>query len=440
MAYNANNITWNQLAQSLKDRLNIPTLELVNDLTTGGATKAASAETVKTLNTMITDHEKQIANETTPGHVKSSDTLTVDADGTAHAKQVEIVDNTLDGGRTKAASAETVKMLQSEVDGALKVNTYNANSTLMNLGKISARRVFPLHQFSVSDKSEQYALIFPNVFMYGVLKIIATSTYGSVNAAGGCEINVLVGRSKDSTAILLDYNIVSMSPTFANNFFFGASSTAEGITLTFDKKQGTLTLSVDVQYDTVYQDSYNVLQNTTPISAPYGQINSYTPQQSIFTHVGNSKADLATAITGKGVATSADATFATMVANINAIPSGKRQASFSLTPPVGSANFEYVASASTVAMSYVRATVPFRPQFILAIGFYNSTINYLSTYLGIHDGRAANTVKLSGYSGTTSSTTSYNLKGVIIDNGNGTFDFMLPVGMTQITYTVTCFE
>ncbi|RDV27113.1 hypothetical protein [Lysinibacillus capsici] len=442
MAYNANNITWNQLAQSLKDRLNIPTLELVNDLTTGGATKAASAETVKILNTNRIQHATKVATTTTLGHVKSSDTLTVDADGTAHAKQVEIVDNTIEGGRTKAASAETVKMLQSEVDSALKVNTYNANSTTINLGKTSARRVFPLQQFSIVDKSEQYALIFPNVNMYGVLKITATSTYGTVNAAGGCEINVLVGRTKDSAAILLDYNIVSMSPTFASNFLFAVGSTSSGVTITFDKKQGVTTLSVNVQYDTVYQDAYSVLQGVNPAVGAFQQINNFTPQQSIFTHVGNSKANLATAITGKGVATSADATFATMVANINAIPTGIKYYETTISGNVAQKKFNALSgSVITTDFNFITVTIPFANPSIIHVRSIR-TGDYLaeSYYTSFSDGYSTGTVKMTMYNNLSANTTTFNMKPYVTDLGNGSWQFDIPVLYYNTTYTVRAYE
>lgn len=349
----------------------------------------------------------------------------------------DIVNDSTTGGTDKAASAETVKKLQSEVDSALKVNTYNANSTTINLGKTSARRVFPLQQFSIVDKSEQYALIFPNVNMYGVLKITATSTYGTVNAAGGCEINVLVGRTKDSAAILLDYNIVSMSPTFANNFLFAVGSTVNGVTLTFDKKQGQLTLSVSVQYDTVYEDAYSVLQGTNLAVGAFQQINNFTPQQSIFTHVGNSKADLATAITGKGVATSADATFATMVANINAIPTGKR--SFTTTAVTDSVPmvFNYVGLQSSAGLYYIIVGSEYGLGTIIATCNTGSN-TYQSVYRRIDPVHGDHVTRVLWATQATSTNTNYSVR-AYLDFRTPGFQYMIPVSQPG-TYTVECFE
>jgi len=96
------------------------------------------------------------------------------------------------------------------------------------------------------------------------------------------------------------------------------------------------------------------------LQSPQAEPNTDPQQVSLFTHVGNSKTDLATAITGKGVTTSADATFAQMVANINAIPSGDEYALMTLTSSSANTNFVYsqVASGTQVALTYLTVPVP----------------------------------------------------------------------------------
>ncbi|MFJ6264169.1 hypothetical protein ACIQGW_04000 [Lysinibacillus xylanilyticus] len=120
--------------KDLKSRIDsVPVIQISDDFN-GGTDKAASAETVKTLNqnvssvsNKLTTHEGVVASANKLGHMKPDGaTITVTADGTASAKQVTIVNDLTTGGSDKAASAETVKTLNT------KVSQIVSPSNLMN--------------------------------------------------------------------------------------------------------------------------------------------------------------------------------------------------------------------------------------------------------------------------------------------------------------------
>ncbi|MFC9541657.1 hypothetical protein ACFTQ7_17530 [Lysinibacillus sp. NPDC056959] len=122
------------VGKDLKSRIdNVPVVQISDDFN-GGTEKAASAETVKTLNqnvssisNKLTTHEGVVASTNNLGHMKpDGTTITVTANGTATAKQVTIVNDLTTGGSDKAASAETVKTLNT------KVSQIVSPSNLMN--------------------------------------------------------------------------------------------------------------------------------------------------------------------------------------------------------------------------------------------------------------------------------------------------------------------
>lgn len=84
-----------KLGQDVRDKIGNTNIEIVNDLVTGGATKVASAETVKTLNTNLTTTNTNVGNK---------------------VDKTSVINNFTTGGATNVASAETVKLLKQSVD------------------------------------------------------------------------------------------------------------------------------------------------------------------------------------------------------------------------------------------------------------------------------------------------------------------------------------
>ncbi|CAH1216157.1 pyocin knob domain-containing protein [Paenibacillus sp. JJ-223] len=99
------------------------------------------------------------------------------------------------------------------------------------------------------------------------------------------------------------------------------------------------------------QNAYNF--NRTTYQQRLKQNGVWTPwSPDLFTSVSNGKASIAAAITGKGVPTAADAPFATMAANINAIQVGPKYATGTVTSLSFSSNF-ILGDGSTLSMPFM---------------------------------------------------------------------------------------
>lgn len=432
-----------KMGQDVQDAINNAgeKIEIVNDVTTGGADKAASAETVKTLNTNQAQHGGKIASNTQLGHIRGSDTLTIRPDGTAHAKQVEIVDNTIDGGRTKAASAETVKVLQSEVDSALKVNTYNATSVTTNLGDSTFHRNFGKFFFTSDIVSEGAKLTFQAASIGGQLRLKVSSYYNKSESSGGADIIYNIGFYGGSLTVNT-MDIVSMSTQFANNFYVQPLSASSGkIILIIYKRQRNNPLAIEMEYISPLSGAENVLKDVIAEQIVLDNVISNPIQQSIFTHVGNSKQDLATAITGKGVPTSADATFATMVANIDAIPAKLTMTGTKLSPP-NTYNFKFAKGTNTVYQPYISIEgIPFEPKIIRAssMTLTGNGEEYSSLYIGEDEGLGVNLSRhVSGfYGGATATGQSTYLMVASVTSLNGKWTVIMPVPIASRNYKYT---
>lgn len=347
---------------------------------------------------------------------------------------VQIVNDLTTGGTDKVASAETVKMLKSEIDRSLKVDIYNANSKIFNNNQSYAVRTFDRIMFAKNDKSEQVIVSFPLINFEGMMKVTLTSTYGSSDASGGGEYIFHFLKPIDNNYLKNEMNIVSLSPSFAENFFVFLAPRGSGQNpfLIIDKKLRNNPLNMTIEFYTSTStgsfatSAFNILNSTTVSVVEHENNISFTPQQSIFTHVGNSKQDLATAITGKGVPTSANAMFAQMVANINAIPSGVPYYRETGAPASTSKFFAYANGSGGVTVPYYAVTIPFQPQIVVLEGYnlgyttvstFNAD-NLLSTFGG-------NLVVVS--TNTTNSATGYHMRGNVINNGNGTWTIEIPI-------------
>lgn len=418
-------------------------VDIVNDLTTGGADKAASADTVKNLNENQEQHNGKIATGTTLGHVKGSDTLTIDPDGTAHAKQVEILNNTTDGGATKAASAETVKKLQNEVDNALKINAYNAVSTSTSLGETTARRSFGNFLFTNTTTSEYVAFDFNTKAIFGLLKLKIASTYSNGNGSGGAEINLHIGFI-DGVIHRDEMDIISMPKGFADMFYINPLSVYNGkLSLAIYKRQRNSPIAVDMEFITPSGNSWSVLNDVTIRKVTQDNVINVTSQQSIFTHVGNSKEGLAVAITGKGKPTSKDDTFATMIANINGIVLGSRKWSGTLTSTDGTSAFSSYKLDRTEYLPTVTLNLPFNPSIVTTM-LYTSTPMWFLTRadrsgspFSQFSSNSAEVVRLNGtYSNTG------NIYHVIypVTQSGSNFIVTIPVGLVNSVFNVVAYE
>ncbi|MEK3726824.1 MULTISPECIES: hypothetical protein [unclassified Lysinibacillus] len=281
-----------------------------------------------------------------------------------------------------------------------------------------AIRRFPVYTEwagNVNQEALQYK--FPDVPLVGLIKIRGSIPYESgIAAGGGVEAVYNVNRgTAGSTAIGSDLNITHLSSNFANRFFMGTSIGVVGDFrpyISILKKATANPLYMEFELITSNGNAGDILEGITyNLITSYDSPNTTPPQQSIFTHVGNSKQNLATAITGKGVTTSADATFAQMVANINAIPTGKKYVYTSLNFGYVQGSFEYAASTSTTTMYYAYLDLPADFDVDLIEMRSTSGDSYeilISTAIDFYYNNG--TMKVMRFNGNANSSTTYNFK------------------------------
>lgn len=422
-------------------------IEIVNDLTTGGADKAASAETAKTLNENQEQHDGKIATGTTLGHVKGSDTLTIDPDGTAHAKQVEIVNNTTDGGTTKAASAETVKALKIDVDKKVEINKFHSNRTRTNLSPQSFTKAMYV-DFTNSTTSEVAEILIPPAVAFsGSIELNLTSSFYNSDATGTAKIMIHITMSSTGNISTQIVDIITMTPKFAQNFYvrevlwIAASNT---YVLPIYKRQFSNPLQIEMTCRcsgrNFSQTDMDALRVSTYSVGSIISTTEYPIQQSIFTHVGNSKVLLAASITGKGKQTSPNDTFAQMAANIDAIPAGLKYYEITLSGNVAQKKFYSVGgSLINSDFNFITVTIPFNPALVHVRSIRTGDYFVESYYTSFSDGFTTGTVKMAQYNGLQVNGSNFNMRPFTTNLGNGSWSYEIPVLNYNTTYTIRAY-
>lgn len=221
----------------------------------------------------------------------------------------------------------------------LLANTYNPNSTITNIGVNRATRVFPQVNWKAQGIELWESFIYLPASIWGILEL---DIAGYSSAAGGAKIVIELGinvtsQTGPSSEFRNVMKVVSASSGFTENFYVEVEHrpAARGIFLKIYKR----TYNDPVVVSATFTSSGSSLKAFSFLKG-FNDGNLYTNIASVptarqkdfdaritenFTSVSNGKAQVASAITGKGVQTASDATFETMANNINAIPSGKKQ-------------------------------------------------------------------------------------------------------------------
>ncbi|MEA0563485.1 hypothetical protein U2H26_09815 [Lysinibacillus irui] len=241
--------------------------------------------------------------------------------------------------------------LIKKIDNSWQKGVYN-DTSVMNLGSTSARRNLGTFKFENNTTSEIVALRFKYSNFWGLLKLKLASAFSNSNASGGAEINFNVGYA-NNIFYSNEMDIISMSRQFSFEFYISPLQIINNeLVLYIWKRRYNNSLNIELEFTSSVNDAFDLLNNKLEVTRHVeANIIPYPAQQSIFTHVGNSKQDLATAITDKGVPTTADDTFAKMVANINLINTGKKFATGGAT----------LTGGTTISVS----SLAFRPKTIL---------------------------------------------------------------------------
>ncbi len=398
-------MAYENLAPSLQEHLETLKTPLVNDLTTGGADAAVTAEQAKELNSKTDNHIDDYAKHLTP-------TQTARINNSMQVNQFNDT-NTINMGKHIGSK------------------TYYWGSTQeigVNTGWLNTAQIEALHiQLPLANGS-------------GMFTLKMTSSYNVGNAMGGAVIQFMVGKV-GAQSFVKEMNILHMTPQFANCFHVNETRYYDNrMDIEIIKKPNTLN-ALRIELDIISQDFWaETLFHDAYLSYEGGLGDKWTlpPQQSIFTHVGNSKDGLAVAITGKGVTTTKDATFAQMIANINAIPTNKKatgnyaitSASLAFLPAIGGASALY---------NYVKITLAFEPTLIYVRGA--SSVFHTTTYTkaSISEPISGNTyplAKMADYtSGIANSVATYNIRAFVNKVGDN-WEITLPVANQTVNGTV----
>lgn len=258
-----------------------------------------------------------------------------------------------------------------------KANTRGTQS----LSPYHAIRRFPVFNGWANDSTaESLWLVFKDMTLNGQLLIRGAVHNGiTTTNAGGFEYSLNVFRlAGDTSSLANPTEILYLGSYVADRFVLGSQVvkvTTKQPLIPITKRKSNAAIYLEIEYLTGEGNAFEALDSIEfELQVPEATPNESPKQQSIFTHVGNSKQNLATAITGKGVATSANATFAQMVANINAIQTGTKKVIGTTKSSSVGVSFKYSGSTATINFPYVDITLDFEPSTIY-LYFRDSTDN-----------------------------------------------------------------
>ncbi|AVK83527.1 hypothetical protein C3943_08095 [Lysinibacillus sp. B2A1] len=349
----------------------------------------------------------------------------------------DLVDNLTTNDNTKALAASVGSKINTELGKKIGVNFNNNNSVITNLGGAFAKKTFPIVNFANNTTSEKVRLTL-GPLVSGILKLTMTSNWNNSNASGGCIVYYHVNVA-DGNVHFKDTNIVSMSSAFAENFYISDIyiDRFENFYIDIFKRKYLNPLSIVAEYQTTWGNPFAVLNDTILEQFDLGMVINDPIQQSIFTHVGNSKQGLASAITGKGVPTDANATFAQMINNINSINANSKVTG-TAWGGVNPVTPEYVngTASSTLVFPMDITFLNFVPFMIFAYN-YNLLTGVAEIIIWANGDPFSGqpSVKVTTYNDNMITSASYNYKSPNVGAGN----YRLFVPKTGVPYTYVIF-
>lgn len=299
----------------------------------------------------------------------------------------------------------------------IEIGKANARGTQSLSPNHAIRRFTRFSAWANNTTAETLWLAFKDMPLSGQLILRGSIYNGSTSAnAGGFEYSLQVFRGAGASTQMENTQEFIYLGTYVSDRFVLGSQVTNQVTkqplIPITKRLYDIPIYLEIEYISGDTSAFEALDSIEfELQPPQPSPDTSPKQQSIFTHVGNSKQDLATAITGKGVATSADATFATMVANINAIPTGKKQASGTTTTGANTLSFQYYGGGGSYSLPYFYLYVPFKPSLVYAV-YEASGISYVTTFTtNALEGKAGDfgSAKVTSMSSNSSSYGSYNM-------------------------------
>ncbi|WGF39874.1 MULTISPECIES: hypothetical protein [Lysinibacillus] len=342
-----------------------------------------------------------------------------------------------------------------------KLETKNGNTwSEIEIGKANARgtqslspyhaiRRFPVFNGWANDSTaESLWLVFKDMTLNGQLLIRGAVHNGiSTTNAGGFEYSLNVFRlAGDTSSLANPTEILYLGSYVADRFVLGSQvvklATKQPV-IPITKRKSNAAIYLEIEYLTGEGNAFEALDSIEfELQVPEATPNESPKQQSIFTHVGNSKQNLATAITGKGVATSANATFAQMVANIDAIPAKLMMTGTKLSPS-NTYSFKFAKGTGTLFQPYISIEdIPFAPKIIRVVSMTltGNGEEYSSLYIAEDEGLGVNLSRhVTGYFGGATATgqASYLMIASVTSlNGKWTVIMPVPIASRYYKYTI----
>jgi len=265
--------------------------------------KATNAE-LKLLEQSVTEHSTQMATTAKAGHVM-------------------LVNNFTTGGADKAASAETVKLLKQETDKKVEINKFQPSRIMNNYAsQIFTKAMYVDFNNNITSEVAEISIP-PSVAFSGSIELNLTSSFFNSDATGTAKIMIhltLSGNGVISTQIV---DIITMTPQFAQNFYVGKVTWVAGsntYVLNIYKRQFKNPLQIEATFrcsgGSFSQASVDAIKTSVWDVGSVISTTDYPIQQSIFTSVSNGKATVNQAVTDMGIYTAPDAPFATTATNI----------------------------------------------------------------------------------------------------------------------------
>lgn len=179
--------------------------------------------------------------------------------------QLEIADNLTTDDNAKVLAASQGVVIKEELDKTLKTNFFNGDNKYLNLNGGFSVTQFDTHHWKSDTNSELLEIMIPvSLNISGTFKFTLTSLYNTSDASGGAEINIHLGVTTDGRLYHYTMDIVSMTTTFADNFYVKpVTSNSQYVTFGIIKRQQRNAMSVQMSYQTAYGNAWNVITSAT---------------------------------------------------------------------------------------------------------------------------------------------------------------------------------
>lgn len=201
---------------------------------------------------------------------------------------IEIVNNFTTGGADKAASAETVKILKTnqdtikqKADNSLQMGKQNNNDSF-NLGNVQAERTFMVNQSDWKSLTnvETLMLSIPVGSFSGLIRVTYTSYWGQYDeASGGATVLYRIGKYGNEVK-LNDFVLETITPKFAEHYKVDVAAVNDTI-INISLHKGAkaynpLLVKVELQgYSSPYKTAYELLKSAYATTIDSGSPTSF---------------------------------------------------------------------------------------------------------------------------------------------------------------------